>query len=98
MKKILKRFFAEHGFYTERGYYPLLAACDKNNVAMVQLLINYANKNNITMVLNRRDKYGYCPLLEACSKNNIVMVQLLIEYAQKCNIQLELNEKNDNGE
>jgi len=34
MKKILKRFFAEHGFYTERGYYPLLATCDKNNVTI----------------------------------------------------------------
>ena len=60
---------------------------------MVQLLIDYANKNNITLKLNEKNKYGSFPLLLSCNKNNIEMVQLLIEYSNKNNIILELNEK-----
>jgi len=74
------------------GNYPLLRAC-KNNIEMVQLLINYANKNNIFLELNEKNNNGNYPLLWACNNNNIEMVQLLIDYANKNNIILELNEK-----
>jgi len=38
------------------GDYPLLVACDKNNNEMVQLLIDYANKNNIILELYEKKK------------------------------------------
>jgi ankyrin repeat protein len=50
---------------------------------MVQLLIDYANKNKIILNLNEKNENGWYPLLRATDKNNIEMVQLLIDYANK---------------
>jgi len=61
---------------------------------MVQLSIDYANKNGIIFELNEKNKKGYYPLLLSYTRNNTKIVQLLIDYADKKNIILELNEKN----
>jgi len=60
---------------------------------MVQLLIDYADKNKIILELNEKDNDGDFPLLWACRENNIEIIQLLINYANENNIILELNEK-----
>jgi len=79
------------------GLYPLYWASDKNNVEIMKLLIDYANKNNITLELNKKTENGNYPFLLACYNNNNEMVQLLIDYAIKNNIVLELNERYRNG-
>jgi len=76
-------------------FYPLLLACENNNIEMVQLLIDYANKINIILELNKKDSNGNYPLLWACNNNNIEMVQLIIDYANENNIVLEMLEMNE---
>jgi len=63
---------------------------------MLELLINYANKNNIISELNEKDENGNYPLFLACYNNHIEIVKLLFDYAIKNNIILELNGKNKN--
>jgi len=55
---------------------------------IIQLLINYVDKNNIILELNEKDHDGYYPLLLASNNNNNEMVHLLIDYAIKNNIVL----------
>jgi len=40
------------------GYCPLLEACSKNNIVMVQLLIDYAQKCNIQLELIEKNDNG----------------------------------------
>jgi len=42
----------------DKGYYPFLLACNKNNIEMIHLLKDYADKNNIILELNEKDQYG----------------------------------------
>ncbi len=65
---------------------------------MAKLIIDYANKHNITLNINDKEKEGYYPLLIATSKDNIEMVQLIIDYANKNNIILDINDKNNFGD
>jgi len=52
------------------------------NLKMIELLIDYANKNNIILELNEKDcDNGEFPLIVACKRNNIAMVHLIINYA-----------------
>jgi len=83
VKKIIKKsqdYVININKKNDYGNNPLLYACGKNNIEIVQLLIDYANKNNIILELNEKDKDGNYPLLYACYKNNIEMVQLFINY------------------
>jgi len=59
--------------------------------------MDYANKNNIILELNEKDKDGNYPLLLAIIHNNIEIVLLLMDYANKNNIILKINEKDKNG-
>jgi len=45
------------------GNNPLIWATIKNNTEMVQLLIHYANENNIPLEINEKSKYKYNPLI-----------------------------------
>jgi len=77
----------------ENGVYPLLIACDKEDVEMIQLIIEYANKNKIILKMNEKDNNDNYPLLLACNKNNIEIIRLLKNYADKHKINLEWREK-----
>jgi len=44
------------------GNYPLLLAIIHSNIEMVQLLMDYANKNNIVLKINEKNKNEYFPL------------------------------------
>ncbi|ORX82615.1 hypothetical protein BCR32DRAFT_278764 [Anaeromyces robustus] len=72
----------------------LLEAISQNNVRMVQLLIDYADKNNIILEVKARDIDGVNSLLMAIEKNNIDMVQLIMDYSIKHKIIFDINEKN----
>lgn len=69
----------------------LLPNSNKSVIKMVQLLINYANKHNVKMELNEKNKDGAYPLYFAITGNNPEIVQLLINYANQHHIILELN-------
>ena len=71
-------------------------ATEKNNIEIVKLLIDYANKNNIVLKINKQDNNECYPLLWATDNNNIEIVKLLIDYANKNNIVLKINEQNNN--
>jgi len=60
---------------------------------MVKLLVDYVNKNNLILEINKKNKNGKHPLLSATRTNNIEITKLLIEYANKNKIILKLNEK-----
>jgi len=88
--------FIDVKFKGGKKYYPLLwVFIENNNIEMVQLLIEYANKNDIILELNNKNNDGYYPILLACYENNNKMVQLLIDYANKNNIILEIDEMDD---
>jgi len=64
----------------------------------VKLLIDYANKNNIILNINDKNKLGNYPLLWSIGKDNSVEItKLLIDYANKNNIILNINDKNKNN-
>jgi len=48
----------------KHGYYPLLKATTKNNIELIKLLIDYANKNKIILELNEKDEDGYNPIMK----------------------------------
>ena len=77
---------------SENGDYPLLWACYNENIEMINLLIDYANKNNIILKLNGKQNKENYPFHWACWNNNIEIIFLLIDYANKNNLILEFNE------
>ena len=82
----------------EDGNYSLLRAISKNNIDIVQLLIEYALQHQIILELNEKNFFRDYPLFCAISNNNIEIFQLLMEYANQYKIILKLNERNNNGE
>jgi len=50
---------------------PLLETISFNNIEIVQLLVNYLNKNNIILKLINKNNCGWYPILEVISNNNI---------------------------
>ena len=55
--------------------------CRNNNIEMVKLLIDYANKNNIILEFNEKNKKWYYPLLLSCRENNIeILYYFRIEW------------------
>jgi len=80
------------------GKNPLLETIFNDNIKMVKLLIDYANKNKIILKLNEKNIIEWYPLLRATHhNNNIEMVKVLIDYSNKNKIILELNEKDEYG-
>jgi len=59
---------------------------------MVQLLMEYAKKNDIILELNEKNMFGRYPVLLATYFNNLEIVQLLFEYANEHDIQLVFDE------
>ena len=60
------------------GNYPLLWACNSNNVNILKLLMDYSFKHKIKLNLKNKDYNGNYRLLWACYKNNLEMVELLM--------------------
>jgi len=65
-----------------------------NNVEIVKLLMEYANRNNIVLNINDKDKeYHHYPLYNAVAEgNNIEMVELLMNYANEKGIILAMGD------
>jgi len=91
------------------GDYPLLIAVknknknknkdknkDKNKKEIVKLLIDYAQKFNIILELNKKNNNQESPILLALKSNNKELVQLFLEYAKTNNIDLTIGNPNDN--
>jgi len=58
---------------------------------MVNLLIEYANKNGIILNLNKKENIEESSFILACRKNNNEMDKLMIDYAKKNDIILKLD-------
>jgi len=81
------------------GDYPLLLACEKNNIEMTKLLMDYSERINVKLELNEKNKFKTYPLYLACKSDSVEMVRLLIHYATKNNIPLKFQEmKTKNSE
>jgi len=82
---------------TKTNSYPFLRAISLNNIKIVKLLMDYANKYNIVLKINEKDVNGNSSLKLSITNNNIEIVKLLIRYANEHKIILNINEKNKNG-
>jgi len=79
------------------GSYPLLEAIYNDNIEILNVLVDYANRNNIILELNEKDlEFGEYPLLLAVNNNNVPMVKLILDYAHQHHINLIFNEKDNN--
>jgi len=58
---------------------------------MTKLLIDYANRNDIILNIDEKDKYGDYPLLQSTFYDNIEIFKLIIEYANRNDIILNMN-------
>jgi len=70
----------------------IMIAIHNNNIEIVKLLMDYANKHNIILQLNEKNEDGNS-IMQAINNDNTEIVKLLMEYADNHNIVLELNEK-----
>eukprot|EP00833_Pecoramyces_ruminatium_P005329 jgi/Orpsp1_1/1179361/evm.model.c7180000069001.2 len=59
---------------------------------MIELLIEYAEKNSIILDINQKDESENNPLIKALGKDNDIIIELLTEYAKRKNIILYINE------
>ena len=71
--------------------YLILEASKARNVAGVQALLKYADKNSIILNMEKDEDDDY-PLLEAISTNCYEMIKSLLEYSKKNNIVLKFDE------
>jgi len=58
----------------KNGSCPFFWTIDKNIMKMIQLLIDYINKNSLIMELNKKVNDGYYPFLKVIDNNNIEIV------------------------
>jgi len=57
---------------------PLETSINQNNDSIVQLLLNYANKHNINIDINKKNYLGNYPLIDAINKKNYSMVFAIV--------------------
>lgn len=81
------------------GIYPLLLAVRNDDAETINLIMDYANRNDIILNINEKDNTGAYPLLLAINKNNIHIIKQLIDYSVKKDVILNINESdiNDNS-
>jgi len=61
----------------------------------MNLIMNYARRNSITLNINQKEKHGHYPLLWATKFMDESMVKALIEYAEETNTILTVNDKDE---
>jgi len=81
----------------EGGRYPFYHSVVNNNINMTQMIIYYANKNQIKLKINDNSPNGWYPFLIAVSENNIQTAQTIIDYSIKNKIKLKINDKHRDG-
>jgi len=59
---------------------PMYIACDKGDIEMVRLLLNY---KHMRCDLNSMDDKGYTPLMKAVGKRHVEIVKLLLNYGSE---------------
>jgi ankyrin repeat protein len=74
--------------------YPLLEAIINNNIDIVKLLINYAEKNNLNLEINERNDENYFPIFGAMDNNNLELFKLIVIYAVEIRkVRLKIHEE-----
>jgi len=83
----------------EKGYYPLLCCCRKDNIYIATLLILYANTKYIRLNINEKNYIGGYPLLLNFEYNHgNELFQSLIDYANENYIVLDITSKDHDGD
>ena len=72
------------------GYSAFMTAVNINNSDMVELILDYADDNNIPVDINEKDASGNYPLTNAINRNNFDMVVSLMKYGIKNKIDMNL--------
>ena len=93
------------GYLKENGYNEtskdineiFLNCIAENQLPKFKLILEYANKNNITINVNVLDMHDNYSFLWCTITNNIEMTKLLIDYANSKRMILRINEINTNG-
>eukprot|EP00833_Pecoramyces_ruminatium_P014291 jgi/Orpsp1_1/1188323/evm.model.d7180000063914.1 len=78
--------------------YPLLSAILNNNVEMVQLIINFAIENGLSLEFNENDIYNdiskkYENSVKNISEINIEIIKLLYKNNNEDKMEITFNEK-----
>jgi len=93
-KDEVNNYFEEKGFKFEVNSYIITDIFKEclfdDEIKKLELLIEFALKNEIKLKINKKADNGRYALLWACIENNIEMVNLIIEYANRNDIILEL--------
>ena len=63
--------------------HPFLEAIINNDIDVVKLLVEYANKHSIILTLNEKDSHGGYSLLYAIDKNNVEISNITLELTCK---------------
>lgn len=74
---------------------PLYASIAKGNASIVKAVLDFAEKNNRTLLIDKPEgPQIYSPLFMAASQGNFETTNLLLNYAQNNNIPVNLETKN----
>jgi len=76
------------------GWVPFLYDTNNDYIEMNLFIIDYANKNNITLNINDKNKDEWYLLLHEINYDNDKMVRLIIDYCKRNNIILNIKNKN----
>jgi len=77
---------------TNDNDYPLLSAFSHDNIDLVKLIMDYANKNKIPFILNNKNSYGDYIVKWIAHYKNIEMAKLLKKYSIDYEGKIEFNE------
>jgi len=76
----------------EIGLYPFINSIINENIEIVKLLIDYANRNKIILNLNEKNNFGSTPITEIMYHNNLEMFKILMKYSVEKGIKLIIDE------
>eukprot|EP00833_Pecoramyces_ruminatium_P005835 jgi/Orpsp1_1/1179867/evm.model.c7180000071120.1 len=60
------------------GDYPLLRAVQNNNLEMINLLMDYANRNHIRLNIEDKNKNGVSPIFWAIRHKKFEILKLML--------------------
>eukprot|EP00833_Pecoramyces_ruminatium_P011116 jgi/Orpsp1_1/1185148/evm.model.c7180000092512.1 len=70
----------------------LYYAIDKERCKIIDIIIDYGDKNNVILNIDDRDENGNCLVLDAINSNNCNIVSSILKYSLKNHIVIKLNE------
>jgi len=86
-------------YKNDKGRYPLMCCCFNDNIKILKLLIEYAEKYNVKLIMNERNNNNANTILLDYEHNNsIEFIKLLIDYANRNHIVIDINARDRDGD